>query len=84
MVGLEVGLEDMADRSACCFRELQVVIDMLEMRIAHGELTFSLSAKEVGCAARRGMEYLAKDHSVLPAHALELRSVGNPAAAHSG
>jgi hypothetical protein len=84
MVGLQVGLEDVANGPPSSFGELEVLIEMIEVGVAHGELALPLSAKEIGCAARRGMEYLAENHASLRTYGLVLPSVGNPAAAHSG
>ena len=72
MVGLEVRLEDMADRPPSRFSEPQVVVQMVEVGIAHGELALPLSAKEIGRATGRGMEDLAKDHASLLIEPLRL------------
>ncbi len=66
VVGLDVGLEDVADASAGRFGQPQVVVDVLDVWVADRELLPARSAEEVACAARGGMKDLSEDHSSLP------------------
>jgi hypothetical protein len=85
MIGLDVGLEDVADGTARELGELQVLVEVVQVRVAHGELTLALSAEEVGGAAGGGVKNLAKDHDAhLPTDQFGPVLVGRPAAAHSG
>ena len=85
MVRLYMSLEDMADRSTSQLGQTEVLFEVIEVGIAHGELAFALSAEEVGSAASSGVKNLAKDHDVPPPTTrLVPVSIGRPAAAQSG
>ena len=72
VVGLHVGLEYVADRAAGELRKLEVLLDVLNVGVAHGELALALSAEEVRGTAGARVEDLAKDHLLTPS-----RSIGS-------
>src|SRR5436190_23655646 len=77
MICLNVGLEDVADRTTSALSEVQILVDVVNVRVAHGELALTLSTEEVGGAARLRVQNLAKDHGA-PALAMYASFLSRP------